>query len=258
MSRCERSPVISIITVCLNSKGTIERTIRSVIAEKDDALEYIVVDGGSTDGTQDIVSRYGSSIDLFVSEPDDGISDGFNKGISRARGRIIGLINSDDALLPGTIKKVRDYFTGNPGVQVVHGDLLLYSNERFVKRVVPAGNWWHPWRLVLFNHPATFVQKDVYTQYGLFKAEYRIAMDVEIYLRWIRAGVRISYMDKPLVAMHYGGVSDRRPYNGYREARRAYIEHKFPLLTVNLLYLVKCALHRAGKLHASLLAYLKG
>lgn len=250
-------PVISIITVCLNSHATIERTLRSVIEQKTSDTEYIVIDGGSIDGTQEIVSRFGGGVDLFVSEPDAGISDGFNKGISLANGSIIGLINSDDTLLPGTLQKVIEYFKCHPDVQVLHGDLLLYKGNLLVKRVVPANRWWYPWRLVLFNHPATFVRKSVYECYGHFSLGYRIAMDVEIFLRWLVSGVKMVYLPEPLVAMYYGGLSDRRPYDGYREARRAFIEHGYPFIPVWLLYVVKCLLHRIGKIHASFLAFLR-
>lgn len=257
MSQNVVSPSITIITVCLNSSATIWRTLRSVIEQKGVDTEYIVIDGGSTDGTQDIVRGFGEGVDLLVSEPDRGISDGFNKGIALARGEIIGLINSDDALLPGALQKIRDFFRDNPECQVVHGDLLLYSGDRLVKRVVPAGRWWYPWRLVLFNHPATFVRRSVYESYGNFSLHYRIAMDVEIFLRWIVSGVRIGYLPEPLAVMHYGGTSDRHPYDGYREVRRAYLEYGYPAVPVWLLYAAKCLLHRVGKCHAAALAYLK-
>lgn len=257
MNMSEPMPLITIITICLNSKATIEKTIRSVIEQKQSNLEYIIIDGGSIDGTQDIVKSYGDSVDIFISEPDRGISDGFNKGISLARGEVIGLLNSDDTLIPGSINNVLDFFKHNPDCQVVHGDLLLYSNDMFVKKVVPAGQWWYPWKLVLFNHPATFVKKDVYCMFGLFSLKYRIAMDIEIFLRWCRSGVRINYLPEPLVAMHYGGLSDKRPFDGYLEARNAFIEHNFPRLPVYLLYFSKCLLHRVGKLHAFFLSRLR-
>lgn len=250
-------PLITIITVCLNSRSTIDQTIKSVLSQKQVGVEYIIIDGGSTDGTQEIVRSFGSGIDVFVSEPDGGIADGFNKGIALSSGAIIGLINSDDRLLPGSLQKVIKFFQSNTDSQVVHGDLLLYSGDRLVKQVTPAGRWWYPWRLVLFNHPATFVKKSVYDRYGLFLTKYRIAMDIDMFLRWVTAGVRIDYLSSPLVAMHYGGLSDRRPFEGYREAKRAFIENGFPVLPVSMLYACKCLLHRVGKFHAALLAYLR-
>lgn len=257
MAQPETNPLISIITVCLNSRPTIKQTIQSVLDQNQSGVEYIVIDGGSTDGTQEIVRSFGSGVDIFVSEPDNGISDGFNKGILLARGEIIGLVNSDDRLLPGSLVKVSEFFQKYQDAQVVHGDLLLYSGDLLVKKVTPAARWWYPWRLVLFNHPATFVKKEVYESYGLFSKNYRIAMDIEIFLRWLTAGVRIQYLPVPLAAMYYGGLSDMRPYAGYRESRSAFIEHGFAVLPVYLLYFVKCLFHRTGKIHAALLAYLR-
>lgn len=257
MAKSEITPLMSIITVCLNSRSTIERTIQSVLAQKQDGVEYIIIDGGSSDGTQEIVRRYGCEIDVFVSEPDKGISDGFNKGISLAHGEIIGLVNSDDSLLPGALHKVLEFFHDFPDAEVVHGDMLIYSRNQLVKRLTPARRWWYPWRLVLFNHPATFVRKTVYNAHGLFSLRYRIAMDIDIFLRWRTAGVRIAYLPEALVAMHYGGLSDTKPYNGYQEARCAFIEQGFPPLPVWLLYFSKCLLHHFGKIHATLLTYLR-
>ena len=182
---------ISIITVCKNSGKTIIDTIESILPQKSGDVEYIVVDGASTDNTIDVVRGFGDAIDTFVSEPDDGISEAFNKGISLAKGEVVGLINSDDSLLPGSIQKVADFFEAHPEVQVLHGDILLYKGARFVKRVNPAGQWWHPWRLVLFNHPATFVRRSVYAKYGGFSRNYKIAMDIDIYLRWIKNDVKV-------------------------------------------------------------------
>lgn len=249
--------MISIITVCLNSRATIERTIQSVLAQKQLGVEYIVIDGGSSDGTQEVVKSYGEAVDIFVSEPDHGIADGFNKGIALSRGLLVGLVNSDDWLLPDSLQKILDFFFNNPDCQVVHGDLLLFSGNLLVKQVTPAGRWWYPWRLVLFNHPATFVRKAVYDAYGLFSLEYRIAMDIDIFLRWVKSGVRVDYLPEPLVAMHYGGLSDRQPFDGYREAKRAFTKNGYPSLPVNVLYFCKCLLHRVGKIHAAMLAYLR-
>lgn len=246
---------ISIVTICKNSAASITHTITSVIRQKTEIFEYIVVDGGSDDNTVDIVKSFGDAVGTFVSEKDDGIADAFNKGISMAKGDVIGLINSDDQLLPGSIAKVVQCFETFPNVEVVHGDILLYSGEQFVKRVKPAGRWWYPWRLVLFNHPATFVKKSVYEEYGLFSLDYKIAMDIDIFLRWVKKGVKIHYLEEPLVAMHYGGLSDRQPFQGYREAKTAFLANGFPASLVSMVFGLRPLVHRAGKLHAMILAW---
>src|SRR4051794_17032895 len=127
---------ISIITICRNSYATIGKTIDSILAQEwEGELEYIVVDGASTDSTMDVVRGYGSRISASISEPDAGISDAFNKGIRLATGGVIGFINSDDVLLPGALATVHAYFAAHPEVEVVHADLLLYDGDRFLKRL---------------------------------------------------------------------------------------------------------------------------
>lgn len=101
-----KQPVISIITICYNSAKTLEETINSVLSQDYPALDYVIIDGGSTDGTLDIIEKYRSQLGYFHSEKDEGISDAFNKGIAAVKGDLIGIINSDDLLLPGALKEV--------------------------------------------------------------------------------------------------------------------------------------------------------
>lgn len=241
---------ISIVTVCRNAEATIAGTIESVRSQQHPELEYIVIDGASTDTTADIVRASSNIIDIFVSEPDSGIVEAFNKGISRASGEIIGLINADDELLPGALDCVSDIFNRCPDVDVVHGDVLLCNGGRVVKRVRPAGCWWYPWRMVLFNHPATFVRRGVYERYGLFDSDYRIAMDVEMFLRWQAQGVRIRYLPEVLVSMKYGGVSNQCAEAGFREARRAFLSYNYPSLVVDIQFAGKLLLNRILSLGA--------
>lgn len=237
-------PTISIITVSRNAAQSIRHTIESVIAQKKPGqVEYIVIDGDSSDGTQDIVKSFGRSVDIFVSEPDNGISDAFNKGLLHSSGDIIGLINADDSLLPGTISRVCNFFFSNPDVDVLHGDVMLCDRDRIIKQMAPAGRWWYPWRLVLFNHPATFVRRDIYEKFGLFDTSLRIAMDVDMYLRWKGSSVTMKYLPVPLVVMKAGGVSGQSALQGFDEARRIFLGYGYPWLVVNLLYLSKIVIH---------------
>jgi glycosyltransferase involved in cell wall biosynthesis len=232
------SKTISIITVCRNSAATIAKTIESVLAQKYVGVEYLVIDGNSTDGTQDIIESY-SGVDTFISEPDQGIADAFNKGIALAQGEIIGIINSDDQLAEGALESVKTFFSEHPDVDVVHGDILLYKDSYFIKRVKPAGRWWYPWRLVLFNHPTTFVRRSIYEQYGLFDTTYKIAMDVELFLRWMMIKVRIAYLPLILASMMTGGISGQHAVKGYLEVRRAVIRHRFSTSLANIQFLGK-------------------
>lgn len=230
------SQKISIVTVCKNAASTISETIRSVVTKKTNNIEYIIIDGASSDGTKDIVKRYSSSIDTFVSEEDCGISDAFNKGIFLANNELVYLLNGDDRLVPGALNIVMEFYKENPSVDVIHGDVLLYEGATFVKRVKPSKRWWYPWRLVLFNHPATFVRKNVYEKYGGYDKSYKIAMDVEIFLRWRKNGVNIAYLPKPLARMQAGGVSGRHAREGCRECFKALIDHGYPSKLAQLQY----------------------
>lgn len=204
----------------------------------------MIVDGASTDATGEIVAKFvGQGVDGFISEPDGGIADAFNKGVSRSTGDIIGLVNADDQLVEDTVAFVRRYFHEHPDVDVVHGDVLLYEGQRFLKQLKPAGCWWHPWRLVLYNHPATFVRRRVYEELGGFDESFRIAMDVEIFLRWNRAGKHIQYLERPLAIMQVGGVSGVQAKAGFDEYRRAAILHGYSPVLANIQYACKIILN---------------
>ncbi len=233
----KKKVAISIVTVCLNSEKTIAKTIESIKKQKTREVEYIIVDGNSHDGTRDIIRSYDDVIDVFVSEHDEGISDAFNKGIAKSTGEIIGLLNADDQLLPGTIDKVIRYFQCNPDTEIVHGDVFLIEGDKFIKKIQPPRFWWLPWRLVLFNHPATFVRKAVYERWGGYRTDYRIAMDVERFAFWKKRGCRISHLPVPLVRMASGGLSGRAGYLGVSEKRRALLGHGYNRPLVELQYM---------------------
>ncbi len=232
-----KKTAISIVTICLNSEETIAKTIESIRKQKTREVEYIIIDGGSHDGTCEIIRSYSDVIDIFVSEHDKGISDAFNKGIAKSTGEIIGLLNADDQFLPGTIDKVLDFFQHNPETEILHGDVLLYERENFVKRIRPARFWWLPWRLVLFNHPATFVRKTVYERWGGYRIDYRIAMDVERFAFWKKKGCRISHVPVPLTCMASGGMSGRVGSLGVFEKRKALLNHGYNRPLVELQYM---------------------
>ena len=235
-------PTLSLITICYNSAATIRQTIESIVNQKEPGVEYIIIDGGSSDGTQEIIAEY-REVDLVISEKDGGIAAAFNKGIRSASGDIIGLINSDDILNPATVVTIRRLFHEQPQTADIHGDVILQEGEITVKRLRPAGRWWYPWRFVLFNHPATFVRQDVYTRHGLFDEAYTIAMDVELFLRWRTRGVSISYVPELFVTMQAGGASGQHALRGYREVVTAFTTHGYPLIPVYLQFMSKCVLH---------------
>ncbi|UZE29969.1 glycosyltransferase family 2 protein [Pseudomonas asplenii] len=204
---------LSIITVCYNSAATIRDTIESVLAQDYGDIEYIVVDGGSTDGTQAIVESYGNRISTFVSERDKGIYDAMNKGVALASGEVVGILNSDD-FYEGTeiISSVVEAFQLHPGSDVVFGDVVFVNSDNLQKITrFYRGNRFAPWKLRfgwMPPHPASFIRRAAYGKVGAYALKYRISADYEFFVRFFlihRLGY--SYLNKVLVRMRAGGAS---------------------------------------------------
>lgn len=206
--------IISIITVCYNSAKTIEQTICSVLAQDYPHIQYIIIDGGSTDGTQEIIARYRDRIAIYVSEQDKGIYDAMNKGIAHATGDIIGLLNADDLYANhNIISKVAETFKDN-SVQACYGDLLYFSchHPQQVVRYWKAGEF----KLGLFSkgwnppHPTFFVRQEHYRRWGGFDTSYAMGNDVELMMRFLeKHHLKTVYIPELLVKMRSGGVSNR-------------------------------------------------
>jgi len=209
----------SIITVTYNSRAFLVETIQSVISQDFDDFEYIVVDGGSTDGTLDIIRSF-ADVDsriCWISEPDEGISDAFNKGIRMATGDIIGILNSDDTYTAGTLAAVAAAFDADTACDVVHGDMLRFQGDTPLFRLKPAPVDERVWHDMPVNHPATFVRHRAYDQVGLFDTRLKVAMDYDLVLRLYRAGCPFCYIERVLANMRYGGASDERFLTARRE-----------------------------------------
>jgi glycosyltransferase involved in cell wall biosynthesis len=204
---------VTIITVVFNGAKTVRHCIESVLSQDFPDIEYIVIDGGSTDGTQEIVREYGTKIAHFVSERDSGIYDAMNKGIQLATGNVIGILNSDDfyAYNSAISDVVLKFESEN--AQGCYGDLIYVdsADEAVVKRKWISGsykegaflNGWMP------PHPAFFVKKELYNKFGLFRLDLGSAADYELMLRFIhKAKIKIAYVPKVLVKMRTGGVSN--------------------------------------------------
>jgi len=223
---------ISIITVSYNSAATIEDTIKSVIGQNYTDWEYIIVDGGSTDGTLDIIKKYQSKITKVISEPDQGIYDAMNKGVGAVTGEVVGIINSDDFYCDnGILKKVAEVLSSSM-VDAVYGD-LLYVDRLNVKKVVrrwEAGEYnqrklYSGW---IFPHPTFFVRRSWYDRYGWFDLSFKIAADYELMLRFLAHGLRPAYIHDSLVCMREGGHSAKsfsQRQKGWAELRRSWIKN---------------------------------
>lgn len=206
---------ISVITVSYNSERTIEKTFQSVLAQTYRPLEYVLVDGGSKDKTIELIQKYipifeqtGIKVN-FRSEPDDGISDAFNKGIQRATGEIIGIINSDDQLSCDILKKIAVVFHQNKDVGVVCGDCLWIDEDRGLQYVRKSEMELKKLKYeMVLMHPTCFVRKTVYDQYGLFDVSLKYVMDKDLMARFYSNGVKFKYVSEIITSMKAGGASD--------------------------------------------------
>ena len=201
------NPLVSIITVCFNSERTIEQTIRSVLNQTYKGIEYIIVDGKSTDGTLDIINKYSVQIAKIVSEPDEGLYHAMNKGISMATGNIVGIINSDDWYEPYTVEEVVQCFD-ETNADIVYGDLLEVGVDKTTLMVLKniedlRGNLKIP-------HPTFFIKKEVYDVYGKFDLQYKIAADLDLALRLLNKGLKFERIKKVLANFRIGGISSRK------------------------------------------------
>ncbi len=205
---------VSLITVSFNSAKTIEDTIKSVREQNYHNLEYIIIDGGSTDGTLDIIENNSNVLSCLISENDDGIYDAMNKGISKASGDIIGFINADDILAsPKVLEAVAKTFARNC-IDACYADLeyVEYFNLNKAKRYWRSSTFktglfskgWSP------PHPTFYVKKSVYEQFGLFSLDYKLGNDIELMLRFLeKYQINSVYVPETWVKMRLGGVSNQ-------------------------------------------------
>jgi glycosyltransferase involved in cell wall biosynthesis len=205
---------VSVITAVYNGKQYIGDCIKSVLAQSHPGLEYIIVDGGSTDGTLDIIKSYSGCIYKWTSEPDRGIYDALNKGIKDATGEVIGVLHADDVYAHGRVlEKVASEMTAHH-VDSCYGD-LLYVDRNNTGRVI---RYWKscPFKKGLFEngwmppHPTFFVRKEIYDRYGSFNTDFTIASDYELMLRFLEKDkISTLYIPEVLIKMRVGGASNR-------------------------------------------------
>ncbi|MBW3761216.1 glycosyltransferase [Aeromonas jandaei] len=203
---------VSIVTVCYNSEKTIEDTILSVAAQSYQDIEYIIVDGGSTDKTNDIVKKYLDNIvSVHISEKDKGLYDAMNKGIKLATGDVVGILNSDDFFVSeNSLSELMSGFL-TPDIDAVYSDLVyvesentnkvtrLYSSKIFKKSLIKFG--------FMLPHPTFYAKKNVYNDFGFYKLSYRVAADFEFIARCVMNNVRFNRVPSITIKMREGGIS---------------------------------------------------
>jgi len=209
-----------------NGSATIERAINSVLSQTYSNIQYIVIDAASSDGTIEIIKKYQSKIDYLVSEDDTGIYDGFNKGILRAEGKYVGILNSDDFLDSNAIEQlVRNIPSGvaDNDLPIIHGNMkkIMASGKPIKVYRHTAGEIACRFAAMPVNHPATFVPLSVYKRIGVFDVTYQIAGDYDFILRAAAQGVSFIHVDEIWVTMQIGGASSLS--NAYTLAQERFV-----------------------------------
>jgi len=205
---------VSIITVTYNSAKTIVHSLDSIASQTFDSIEHIIIDGGSTDGTMEIVNRYRDSLAKIVSEPDNGIYDAINKGLRLATGDIIGILNSDDVLADDTTIETIVHKMEETNADIAYGDLLYCTDTSKMDTVV------RYWRSNIFRpknlrwgwmppHPTLYVRRKIYDEIGNYDVSFRISADYDFILRLFGKPYKSVYIPNVLVKMSTGGVSNR-------------------------------------------------
>lgn len=209
-----QEPLISLITIVRNGEKTLEKTIQSVLGQSYPHIEYIIIDGASTDNTLQVIEKYKGQITYCLSEADSGISDAFNKGIACASGDLIGLINADDWYERDVLKKVaRQYSSEGPAI--IYGKLKFWKGDKL--QHVAAADHSRLLQNMSVNHPSVFVPRKYYEDFGLYCLNLKIAMDYEWLRRASLRGAKFCYMDEVFSNMQLMGVSDKAWRKGCAE-----------------------------------------
>lgn len=209
---------ISIITISYNAQDTIEQTILSVVNQNYTDIEYIIVDGGSTDQTKTIIEKYRSRISKIISEPDKGIYDAMNKGLSLATGEVIALINADDVYADSSVLTNILEALELSGTDSCYGDLEYVNRlnpdkviRKWVSGTFKRDNFRKGW---MPPHPAFFVKRKIYEEFGNFNTDLKTSADYELMLRFLyRYNVPVCYLPRVLVKMKVGGQSNQSVQN---------------------------------------------
>lgn len=217
-------PKLTIVTPSFNQAAFVERTLRSVLDQGYDNLEYIVVDGGSTDGSAEIIERYADQLAWWVSEPDDGQTDALNKGLRRSSGDIVAYINSDDYYLPGAFDAAVDSLERSEALWTVGHCRFVDADDRldhvWVPRLPRGGrHWWllDPWGV---PQAATFWRREVFDRHGLFREDMHYVFDTEYGLRLALAGHLPAIVERELAVrvVHEEAKSwDLRPFHAEQQ-----------------------------------------
>ncbi len=201
---------VSIITIVLNNKETIGTAIDSVLSQDYKDIEYIVIDGGSVDGTVNVIKKYWEKISIFLSEPDQGLYDALNKGIKLSTGEIIAILHSDDVFYDKYVVTDMIDRIQMTNAEICFSDLLIMNNNQILRFY--RANYYKKW---LFRigwqppHPTCFIKKSLFQEFGLYSTEYKGAGDFDFLVRiFYGREINWTYLNRITVKMQYGGISN--------------------------------------------------
>jgi glycosyltransferase involved in cell wall biosynthesis len=207
----KQTPLISIITVVYNGSKTIEQTIQSVLNQSYKNIEYIIIDGGSTDGTIEIIKEYEKDISHWTSEPDKGLYDAMNKGIALAKGELIGMINSDDWYELDAVKIIVDSYIENPQKRIFHGDRYDIDNDGNKRKYrFNQSKFKFKYFSMTFNHPSMFIHRDIYKEFK-YNIEFKSISDYEFVLKvFLKYENSFLYIPRTYVNYRLDGISAKQ------------------------------------------------
>lgn len=210
-------PLISIVTIVYNDLKGLDKTMSSVIGQSYANKEYIVIDGASNDGSVELIERAKGNLSYWVTEPDKGIADAFNKGVKAAKGDWIVLLNAGDYFQDSeSISKMIPYLANNKDADIVYGKLTeIDKNGKKGKSFGKPFNKASFERECTIIHPATFHHKSFFEKNGYFSLDFKIAMDYEIFLR--KKDLHAVFADENISFMEIGGLSQEDPSKAYKE-----------------------------------------
>jgi glycosyltransferase involved in cell wall biosynthesis len=207
-----QQPLVSIITVVFNGIKHLQQTIDSVTNQTYQTIEYIIIDGGSTDGTVDLIKANEAHINYWISEPDNGLYDAMNKGISKAKGELIGMINSDDWYELDAVETVVNRYLQNTDKRIFHADRYdVYPNDEKKVFAFNPSVIKFKYFAMTYNHPSMFVSPEVYNDYT-YNTKLKVYSDYQFTLTsFIKNKTQFEYISKPIVNFRLGGVSGQIP-----------------------------------------------